>query len=191
MDNVLPTGGVIAIDSGMQKILQRAARGCLCLLVTTATLGTASLTGCGGGSEGEAAGVEARYTVRGRVVSAPSAERPQAEFIVLHEEIADWKNEDGEVVGMEVMAMGFGVGPDASLEGVSRDDPVEMDVVVRWQPTPEIVAVRVTELPADTPLALTVEDAGNHATDNGESCCPFGAETQPATVPNAATQPGD
>ena len=70
------------------------------------------------------------YTVRGVVRQLPSA--LANELHVRHEAIADFRDADGEVVGMESMTMPFPLADAALTAGVEPGDKVEMVFEVRW-----------------------------------------------------------
>lgn len=100
------------------------------------------------------------YTVRGKVVIIPSAERPIDDLQIKHEAIPDYKDREGVVFvnskgvkGMMSMTMGFPVAEGVSLEGIAPGDIVEFTFVTTWgeqYPTYEVTAI--TKLPADTEL---------------------------------------
>lgn len=100
------------------------------------------------------------YTVRGRVVTVPSAERPMDDLEIHHEAVTDYKNRDGEVFvnskgvpGMISMTMGFPVAAGVSLEGIAPGDIVEFTFVTTWgEQYPTYEVTRIAKLPADTEL---------------------------------------
>jgi hypothetical protein len=125
------------------------------------------LGGCGGGEEQAAQGEQGdqaamsgmeetggvdRYTVLGTISKLPDADGPDKSLYVRHAPIPDYKNADGEVVGMAAMTMPFPVAEGVSLEGVEVGDPVEFTFTMRWKPTGKYEIVELTELPAGTEI---------------------------------------
>ena len=104
------------------------------------------------------------YTVRGRVVSVPSADSPLADLEIHHEAIPDFKNREGIVFenptsgvrGMKSMTMAFPVDEAVSLEGIEVGDLVRFTFVTVWgEDYPDYRVTEITELPADTELDFT------------------------------------
>lgn len=126
-----------------------------CLLAGTAlslAAGCARTDGEGGkGPDGSAARV---YTVRGEVRQLPDPAQPGSGLYILHEAIPDFTNREGQVVGMESMTMPFPVAEEVSLEGLQRGDPVELELRVHWEASPEVQVTELRELPAGTRLDL-------------------------------------
>lgn len=91
------------------------------------------------------------YTTRGVVRALPDPATPGSELQIRHEEIADFKSIDGEVVGMKSMTMPFPVDA-AMLEGVAEGDRVSFDFEVRWEGSPPMKVTRLEVLPAETRL---------------------------------------
>lgn len=101
------------------------------------------------------------YTVRGRVVTVPSPERPIDDLQVHHAAIPDFKNAQDEVVvnsrgqrGMAEMVMPFPVAKGVSLEGIEPGDPVELTFVYTWSTVPSYEVTEITELPPDAELNI-------------------------------------
>ena len=96
---------------------------------------------------------KAEYTVRGQVVSLPTA---NDDLMVHHEAIPEYRSAAG--VGMDVMTMPFPLGEGVSLEGVEPGDKVSItfsvDYKVGWSPIGYRV-IAIEELPADTELDFT------------------------------------
>ncbi len=100
------------------------------------------------------------YTVRGKVVTIPSAERPIDDLQIRHEAIPDYKDRMGDVVvnskgvqGMMAMTMGFPLADGVSLGDITPGDIVEFTFVTTWgedYPTYEVTTI--TKLPAETEL---------------------------------------
>ncbi|MFG0259447.1 MAG: copper-binding protein [Phycisphaerales bacterium JB041] len=137
------------------------------LFSAVAVVALASLPACEkqpADTAGEApqnAGQSHTYTVRGRVVSVPSADTPLADLEIHHEAIPDFKNREGVVFenpttgvrGMKSMTMAFPVGEGVSLEGIAVGDLVTFTFVTEWgENYPEYRVTEISELPAETEL---------------------------------------
>ncbi|HYE63508.1 MAG TPA: copper-binding protein [Phycisphaerales bacterium] len=98
------------------------------------------------------------YTLRARVDALPSVKRPYLDLH--HEALPGFKNQQGEVIGMNEMVMGFPyLAPGVSLDGLAPGDPVEFTMEMRFTAKPRFLITRLTELPADTKLNLgTLEE---------------------------------
>ncbi len=101
------------------------------------------------------------YTVRGKVTTLPSAERPIDDFMIHHEAIHDFKNRDGVVfenaatgtLGMKSMTMPFPVDESVSLDSIEVGDIVEFTFITVWgESYPDYKVTNVTKLAADTKL---------------------------------------
>lgn len=101
------------------------------------------------------------YTVRGKVVTLPSAERPMDDLQIRHEAIPDYKNRDGVVfknattgaLGMKSMTMPFPVAESVSLDSIEVGDIVEFTFVTVWgESYPDYKVTTIKKLPADTEL---------------------------------------
>ena len=92
------------------------------------------------------------YTVRGVIESLPEAGRPASEFRVMHEPIDDYKDKDGNIVGMGTMVMGFGIRDNEFLEGFAVGDKVEFAWEVRPRTFPKDIIVEMTKLPPETQM---------------------------------------
>lgn len=134
---------------------------------TVAVVALASLPGCEKPAAdepvkaSEAAGAAHTYTVRGQIVSVPSADKPLADLEIHHEAIPDFKNREGVVFenpttgvrGMKSMTMAFPVDEAVSLEGIEVGDLVMFTFVTVWgESYPEYRVTEIAELPADTEL---------------------------------------
>ncbi len=87
------------------------------------------------------------FTVRGVVKKLPSGQPgPRRELLVKHEEIPEYRDRSGKVVGMMAMTMPFYLAPQLSLEGIQVGDAVELSVEQRIEPrfSDEVVAIRKT-----------------------------------------------
>ena len=100
------------------------------------------------------------YTVRGKVVELPAEGDARGSFRVHHEAIDDFRNPQGEVVGMSSMAMPFPPAEGLDLGGLKVGDKVELDFTVDWSPARRgwfATAVRV--LPSETELEFEAASA--------------------------------
>jgi hypothetical protein len=112
-------------------------------------LAVLSLAGCSGGKESGRT-----YTVRGQVTQLPDPTNPGTGLYLNHEAVDDFVSRDGEVVGMDPMAMSFPVNEKVSLDGLQVGDVVEFKLHVDWGGQPEVEIVEVRELPAGTKLVF-------------------------------------
>lgn len=90
-----------------------------------------------------------RYTVRGEIAKLPA--RAGDELSVRHEAIPEFKDKGGAVVGMEPMVMGFAVGKELALAGLSPGDKVQLTFTVDWK-RPALTVERLDRLPPGTAL---------------------------------------
>ena len=98
------------------------------LCVLTALLAAA----CG---PSESSGPVQTYDVAGVISRLPDG--PGTELMIRHDEIPNFVNGQGEVVGMSAMTMGFPVADGIDLTNFAVDDSVRFTFVVRWgQPRP-------------------------------------------------------
>ena len=85
------------------------------------------------------------FTVKGVVKRLPQGQQGgQRELLVKHEEIPEYRDRSGKVVGMMAMTMPFYLAQTLSLEGVAVGDTVELTVQQRIEPrfVEEVVALR-------------------------------------------------
>jgi Cu/Ag efflux protein CusF len=85
------------------------------------------------------------FTVKGVVKRLPQGQaNGQRELLVKHEEIPEYRDRSGKVVGMMAMTMPFYLSQTLSLEGVAVGDAVELTVEQRIEPrfNEEVVALR-------------------------------------------------
>jgi Copper binding periplasmic protein CusF len=114
------------------------------------TTPTAAPQGTAGGTTGVAS-----YTVRGKLISLPSAYGKQS-LQIHHEAIPDFKGRSGAVTGMKEMIMPFpDIAPQVSLSGLSPGAAVEFTFEVRWDAPPRTLVVRLVPLAPETPLHLS------------------------------------
>ena len=114
------------------------------------------LAGCSGedGASAPAAEIVHTYTVRGRIVSLPSADEPASELRIHHEAIDTFKSATGEATPMKVMTMTFPPAEGVSLDGLAVGDAVEFVFRMQWEPSVAMSTTSITKLPADTVLTI-------------------------------------
>jgi len=120
----------------------------------TAALAVAALllmlTSCGR-TESPAAAGDADYEVRGEIAKLPDATSPQ--IWIRHEAIPDFRNEEGEVVGMESMTMPFDVASGVALGDLAPADRIAFRLEMRWGGRAAATVARIEELPDGSRLA--------------------------------------
>jgi hypothetical protein len=105
-----------------------------------ALLGLALVAACAGSPE-TASGPVQIYEVAGVIAQLPAG--PGKELMIRHDEIPDFVNSEGKVIGMKPMTMGFPTGDGLDLTAFAVGDSVGFHLEVRWgQPGP----LRITEL---------------------------------------------
>jgi len=114
-----------------------------------AALLLAFLPGCGTGEPPPPLDV---YQTRGVVRQLPDARAPGSSLMIRHETIAEFEDEDGEVVGMESMTMPFAVADEALLDGVAVGDKVAVTFAVHWQGGDPLRITALEKLPPGTTL---------------------------------------
>lgn len=92
------------------------------------------------------------YTVRGEIRQLPSPENPASGLQIRHENIPDFVNRAGEVVGMKPMIMPFTPAEDLDLSALSVGDKVSFTFDVDWDAAPMMLVTNIEPLPADTEL---------------------------------------
>lgn len=112
------------------------------------------MSACSGGEGGaeSAAEVVHTYTVRGRIVSLPSADDPASELRIHHEAIDTFKSAGGEAAPMKAMTMTFPPAEGVSLDGLAVGDAVEFVFRMQWEPSVSMGTTSIKKLPADTVL---------------------------------------
>ncbi len=88
-----------------------------------------------------------RYTVVGTVKALPGGPRAANEILVKHQEIPDYRDSSGKVVGMMAMTMPFYLSPKVSVSDIKVGDAVTMVVEQRLTPrfTEEVVEIKRAE----------------------------------------------
>ena len=112
------------------------------------------------------------YETRGIVRQLPAAGTPGAELFIHHEAIPSFESIDGEVTGMDSMAMGFPVPEPGLIEGLNVGDKVAFSLLVDWNGSPPLLITDLQKLPADTVLSFdntddSQSDHSSHGTDPG------------------------
>ena len=77
------------------------------------------------------------YQTRGVVVSEPQKLGDLYMVKIEHEDIDDFKNLEGEVMGMESMTMSFLTKEARWLQKLKKGSSVDFDFEARWQATPQ------------------------------------------------------
>ncbi len=103
-------------------------------------LALAFVAACAGAPETPSGPVQV-YEVAGVITRLPAG--PGTELMISHEEIPDFVNAEGNVIGMKAMTMGFPTDEGLDLSAFAPGDSVGFRFEVRWgQPNP----LRITEL---------------------------------------------
>lgn len=116
-----------------------------------ALLWLSTLWGCGEATPPPAPDV---YECRGVVRQLPAAGAAKPEIYIQHEAIAEFRDANGKVVGMESMAMPFPIEPSMPWQALQVGDKIAFTFEVQWQ---EGHPLRMTEwqvLDADTRLGF-------------------------------------
>ena len=107
------------------------------------------------------------YRVRAQVRQVPAPDAARGEILVRHEAIPSFKNEDGEVVGMDTMSMPFPLADQALVDGLAPGDRIVMDFEVSWHGGNPLEVTAIEKLPEGTRLdfeaAPEPEDPGTEA----------------------------
>lgn len=111
-----------------------------------------------GAGEGREREPDQVYTVRGAIRQLPDPENPAAGLQIQHENIPDFADKTGAVVGMKPMIMPFTPAPELDLSGLSLGDKVSFTFDVDWDGSPMIVVTEIEPLPAETELDFTAPD---------------------------------
>lgn len=101
------------------------------------------------------AGAVESYAMRGEVVRMPA--QATHEIVIRHEAVPDFRDDRGQVVGMEAMTMPFSLAPDlpaSATEGLKPGDRIAFTLETRWQDPTDVARIaRIDRLPEGTPLA--------------------------------------
>jgi Cu/Ag efflux protein CusF len=84
------------------------------------------------------------YSVKGVIKALPGNGRASNELIVKHEAIPNYRDEAGNIVGMDAMTMPFYLSKSVQVDGFSVGDQIEMIVEQRLRPsfTEEVVSLK-------------------------------------------------
>lgn len=124
------------------------------------------LLGCGDRPVAAPAG-DADYEARGEIAKLPDATSPQ--IWIRHEAIPDFRDAEGEVVGMESMTMPFDVAPGLALEGFAPGDRIAFRLEMRWGDRAKASVARIERLPEGELLAWESPAAPPAADQSGET----------------------
>ncbi len=138
------------------------------------------------------------YRVRAQVRQVPAPDAARGEIYVRHEAIPSFKNEDGEIVGMDSMSMPFPLADVALAAGVAAGDRIEMEFEVSWSGGNPLKVTAIEKLPEGTRLAFEppaeadpdADDTGEAETDAAETDAAEPAETEPAEAEPEKAEPG-
>ena len=119
------------------------------------------LGGCGGETEP----VTDTYQVRGQIVSLPVEGDPASGLRIHHEPIPTFVGEDGQMVGMDAMTMGFTPATGVSLERLDVGDKVAFTLRVNFAAN-RIEVAEFKELAGDTELDFGGPGDGAHGHDH-------------------------
>lgn len=95
------------------------------------------------------------YTVRGEIRQLPSPDNPAAGLQIRHEQIPDFVNREGEVVGMRPMIMQFTPSPDLDLGALSVGEKISFTFDVDWDGSPLFMVTKIEPLSPETELDFT------------------------------------
>ena len=146
------------------------------------SLALAPLVACSSDAPSDAEATAEAYSTRGVVRALPDPSKPGSELQIRHEEVADFRSIDGEVVGMKSMTMPFPIDP-AMLDGVAVGDRVSFDFEVRWQGSPPMKVTRLEVLPPETRLEFETAEEPTHETHHDHG--------QPAETPTESSDSSD
>jgi Cu/Ag efflux protein CusF len=96
---------------------------------------------------------DATYTVRGMIRELPP-QGTRDDVLIHHEAMEDFKDRDGDNVGMKAMVMPFTPARGLPLEELSKGDRVQFTFEVRWGGDPMMRLTHVEKLPEGTQLAF-------------------------------------
>ncbi len=94
------------------------------------------------------------YRVRAQVRQVPAPDAARGEILVRHEAIPSFKNEGGEIVGMDSMSMPFPLADVGLAAGLAAGDRIEMGFEVSWHGGNPLKVTAIEKLPAGTRLAF-------------------------------------
>jgi Cu/Ag efflux protein CusF len=87
------------------------------------------------------------FKVKGVVRGLPGQGLAKDEILVKHEEIPEYRDQSGAVVGMMAMTMPFYLSPDVTLGGIAVGDRVELRVEQHLKPefSEKVVEIKKAE----------------------------------------------
>jgi Cu/Ag efflux protein CusF len=110
-----------------------------------------ALAACGDGAPPPPPAGDADYEARGEIARLPDASSP--EIWIRHEAIPDFRDAQGEVVGMESMTMPFKLAPGVAVGDLAPGDRVSFRLEMRWGDRAAASVARIEKLPDGTRLA--------------------------------------
>lgn len=75
-----------------------------------------------------------KFKVKGVIRGLPGQGLAKDEVLVKHQEIPEYRDQSGKVVGMMAMTMPFYLAPGVSMEGLRIGDPVELEIEQHLEP---------------------------------------------------------
>jgi hypothetical protein len=87
------------------------------------------------------------FKVKGVVRGLPGQGLAKDEILVKHQEIPEYRDESGKVVGMMAMTMPFYLAPGLALDGIALGDRVELQVEQHLKPefSEKVVEIKKVE----------------------------------------------
>ncbi len=87
------------------------------------------------------------FKVQGVVKGLPGQGLGKDEILIKHQEIPEYRDESGKVVGMMAMTMPFYLTPGLTLDGIAVGDQVELRVEQRLKPefSEKVVEIKKAE----------------------------------------------
>jgi Cu/Ag efflux protein CusF len=84
------------------------------------------------------------FKVKGVIRGMPGKGLAKNEILVKHQDIPEYRDESGKVVGMMAMTMPFYLSPELSLDGFALGDSVELEVEQHLEPefSEKVVAIK-------------------------------------------------
>ncbi len=92
------------------------------------------------------------YSVRGMVVSVEQLGDGRSQVTILHEAIPEFKNQAGQIVGMEPMAMTFAADATVPTAHLQPRAKIQFSFEVHWTSAERLVLKKIQSLDSQTPL---------------------------------------